>query len=107
MNLTGTVTAAHIHGPASQTAAAGVLFSLGGATPGFNSSGTNGGWTNTTVNVSTQEANLLGGLLYLNAHTAVNSGGEIRGNLVPIPEPTSAALLGAAGLVFLARRRRS
>ena len=49
MNLTGTVTAAHIHGPASQTAAAGVLFSLGGATPGFNSSGTNGGWTNTTA----------------------------------------------------------
>lgn len=111
-NLMGTVTAAHIHGPTASTGTAafaenaGVLFSLGGSTPGFNSSGTNGGWTNTTATLSAaQETNLFNGQLYLNAHTPTNPGGEIRGQLVAAPEPSS-AVLAALGLAGLASRRR-
>ncbi len=109
-NLTGTVTAGHIHnaGSAALTASGGVIISLDGATPGFNSSGTNGGWTNTIVALSAAQATALtSGFLYLNAHTAANGGGEIRGNLVQAPEPSSVALvmMGVSGMLL--RRRRA
>ena len=83
----------------------GVSISLDGATPGFSSSATNGGWTNTTVTLNAaQETSLLSGFLYLNAHTAANGGGEIRGNLVVVPEP-SRATFAWLGLSLLAFRR--
>jgi hypothetical protein len=50
-----------------------------------------------------QETDLLNGKYYINIHTANNGGGEIRGFLVAVPEP-SGALLGAAGLGLLACR---
>jgi MYXO-CTERM domain-containing protein len=49
------------------------------------------------------------GRAYLNIHTDLNRGGEIRGFLRPVPEPTTVAL-GAMGMVALAGygwRRRS
>jgi hypothetical protein len=50
------------------------------------------------------------GLTYFNIHTMPSppgfSGGEIRGQLEPAPEPTSLALLGSAVLGFAIVRRR-
>lgn len=43
-----------------------------------------------------QLANLLNGDLYINVHTVANPGGEIRGQIVPVPEPSSLALIGVA-----------
>lgn len=57
------------------------------------------------------EAALIGGLIagkaYLNIHTTVFPGGEIRGFPVPVPEPGNLALmgLGVSCLILLRRRR--
>lgn len=100
-DLSGDAFAAHIHGNADQTDFAGVLFDMG--------SGLDGSATDGTINYSTpaldagQEADLFAGLWYVNVHTDANSGGEIRGNIVP--EPAS-MLLGGLGFLPLLRRRR-
>ena len=44
---------------------------------------------------------------YYNIHTTVVPGGEIRGFLVPVPEPASLGLCAFAGLLALRRRRRT
>jgi len=53
---------------------------------------------------------LQGGLAYVNVHTALNPGGEVRGQLLAVkavPEPsTLALLLAGAGIVGLVARRR-
>lgn len=52
-------------------------------------------------------AGIANGQAYLNVHTAANPGGEIRGFLAPVPEPSTLALAGLAmGLVGLQRRFR-
>ncbi|MFI5378493.1 MAG: CHRD domain-containing protein [Tepidisphaerales bacterium] len=43
---------------------------------------------------------------YVNIHTTVVPGGEIRGFLVAVPEPASLTLLAAAPLLLALRRRR-
>jgi hypothetical protein len=43
---------------------------------------------------------------YLNIHSTTFPGGEIRGFLVAVPEPSSAALLGMGGIAAWAVRRR-
>ncbi len=100
-NLTGNSTVAHIHGPtaasgtASFTQNAGVKYGLDNLA-GFNNSATNGGFIGTISILEADEAALKAGQFYLNFHTALNAGGEIRGNLVsaaPVPLPASALLL--------------
>jgi CHRD domain/PEP-CTERM motif len=61
---------------------------------------------NTTL--ALQLDNVLNGRTYINFHTTQFPGGEIRGTIVPVPEPTSIALVGigiAAVLVIRTRRR--
>jgi len=127
--LVGTTTASHIH---CCTAAPGVgTAGVATQTPsftGFPLGVTSGTYTHTfdTSLTSTfnapfvaanggtaagAEAALLAGALagedYLNIHTSFASGGEIRGFLTRVPEPSSLALLGAglAALIGNAWRR--
>jgi hypothetical protein len=81
-DLSGTATAAHIHGPATAATAAGVMISLapynGGA---FGSSGTLAGKIELTP---AQRDLILSGQTYANVHTVANPGGEIRGQIASV-----------------------
>jgi len=48
---------------------------------------------------------LFAGATYFNIHNSVFPGGEIRGQLVPVPEPATVGLLALGTLAFLSRRR--
>ena len=75
--LTGPATMAHFHGPAAPGANAGVQLPLG-MNP---TSPIKGDATLTEA----QAADLVGGKMYVNVHTAANPGGEIRGQLTRTP----------------------
>ena len=71
--LSGPASAAHFHGPAEPGKNAGVELAIPGAT----SSPAEGSATLTDA----QAADLAGGKLYINVHTAATPGGEIRGQV--------------------------
>ena len=50
-------------------------------------------------------AGLTSGLAYFNIHTSVFPGGEIRGDITLVPEPTMLLLTGLALTAYMARRR--
>ena len=121
--LSGNTTVAHIHGPTALpgTGTAAVMTT----TPTFIGfpTGVKSGTFSSTLNTSLATtyrsgfitssggipqaeaalySSLLAGKAYLNIHTATFPGGEIRGFLQPIPEPSSLASLaiGAVGLLL-------
>ena len=129
--LLGTTTASHIH---AATAAAGTgTAGVATTTPTFSgfplgvTSGSysitldltlassynpafvtaNGGTTATAE--TALAAAMASGKAYLNIHTSVVPGGEIRGFLVPVPEPGTLALLGLGGfaVTVLARNKKT
>jgi len=101
----------HIHGDGTTTAQfpdpntnAGVTVNLG---PLHTSSGLRSGRVVGNVTLSdTQETWLLDNQLYLNIHTNDHPPGEIRGQLVAVPEPTTLGLISMLGLSLCALRRR-
>ena len=67
-----------------------------------------GFWDNNEGNGTTlalQLANLLAGNLYFNVHTSDHAGGEIRGQILLIPEPASSVVF-LLGCGLMLRRRR-
>ncbi len=115
----GAATGFHIHGPVAaanpQLGTAAVLhnISAGTSAPGttplytvLNNANGTGSVTGTISGITAaQEADLLAGSWYVNVHSGVNGGGEARGNLVAVPEPSSCALLGLVAAGYAARRR--
>lgn len=78
--------------------------------PGLPLGATFGTYTNSFTLTPTLVSELLGGLDYVNIHSAVFPAGEIRGQLLPsitaVPEPSTYALAGAALLSLVVWRRR-
>ena len=111
--LSGAATGMHIHAPAAIGANGPIIIPL--TTPNFLvlSSGNSVliGGTNVAPPSSLFLGQLQSGLAYVNLHTALNPGGEIRGQLLPVvaavPEPTTSAMfLAGIGLLgWMARRK--
>ena len=113
--LTANSTASHIHGPGAPGVSAGVIYPF--SAPMF-VSGTTAGTINgtitlvtnpnaTTYSLAQQIADLQAGLWYVNIHDGNFPLGEIRGQIVPVPEPSSFALIGLGlGVAALRLRRR-
>ncbi|SRR5258706_11033192 len=114
--LSAPATAGHIHGPGAPGVSVGVIYNLAGS--GNLTIGATSGTLSGTVDlvplaggsytVASQIADLNNGLWYFNVHDANFPGGEIRGQILPVPEPSTLALagLGLGGLMVWRLRRR-
>jgi len=119
------LTAAHIHAPAPPGTNTSVVWGFFGAP--FNDNNPNdmtmmpfptgmvggmftGKWDlseGNGTNLTPQIPSILAGLAYINFHTTQFGGGEIRGQIQVVPEPSAVTLFGAGvfGLFLLGRRR--
>ncbi|MEM1085249.1 MAG: CHRD domain-containing protein [Verrucomicrobiota bacterium] len=109
-DLLGNWTLTHLHAPGpvnfpAMNGSGGVIHDLAGFhTPG--SSTKTGSFDGSVVLTPTQEQDLFDNEIYINIHSSDFGAGEIRGQLVVVPEPSTSMLaLGAAGLLLVRRRR--
>jgi len=125
-DINDNLTAAHIHGPAAPGANAGVIWGFIGnpfndnnpndvvVTPfasdvGFTVSGK---WDlpegNNNITFAERVGIILDGLTYMNFHTVQFGGGEVRGQILVVPEPETYLLMlaGLASVGAMVRRRR-
>jgi hypothetical protein len=104
-NLLAGPTASHIHGIAGVGTNAGVMIGLTGLP-----ATTSGTFSGTYVGPVTaaQLNTMLSGYSYINIHTSLYPGGEIRGQIYLVPEPSTLALatFGAVASGILVCRRR-
>ena len=108
--LASQATDATINGPASAGSTAPVLFDLGAPVitpiqpPPFSAYAWQGTFNNLT---SAQITDLTAGLWYVNVFTSSGAfpNGEIRGQILVVPEPSTFGLLAIAGLIALVRLR--
>jgi len=119
--LSADSTASHIHGPAAAGVNTGVIYFLSSpATFTTTGAGIRSGTISGTMNltdptqngvaypVASQIADLENGLWYINVHSTAFPGGEIRGQILPVPEPSTLALLGlGVGALVWRQRRKS
>ena len=91
-NLLGTTSNAHFHGPAPRGVPAGVAVGIASI------SGLNSPMIGSTTLTAAQESQLLSELWYINVHSSAYPGGEIRGQVEFVPEPSTWTM----GLVVLA-----
>ena len=98
--LSGNETVMHFHGPAPPGVNAGVQVDFGAI------SGTTSPLIGSSVITAGQAADLLADLWYINIHTDQFPGGEIRGQVLLVPEPAATGLLLAAVAGFVLCRRR-
>jgi hypothetical protein len=100
--LLAPTSAAHIHtgvAGANGPVLVGITFS------NFATSGTFS-YSGTAVDTAGEINALFAGGLYVNIHTLEFPGGEIRGQLTPVPEPETYAMIAGAGLVGFGVFRR-
>jgi hypothetical protein len=103
-DLLGGSTGVHLHGLAPPGTPAGIILGLTLDTPGAATGTFSGGGVLTAPQIT----GLLGGNTYINIHSQVFPGGEIRGQVMTVPEPGSIIMLatGAIAVIALARRHR-
>ena len=103
--LGSTATAAHIHGLAAPGVNAGIIVAL------TETGGTSGSVSGGGVLTPAEITGMLGGLTYVNVHTTINGGGEIRGQItaavpsMPWSYAAVLAVLALAGGAFVLSRR--
>ena len=107
-NLVSPATVAHLHccTTVAFTGSIGVALGFTGF-PTAQSGNYINSFTLTSASFSSLLAGTQAGQAYLNIHSAIYPGGEVRGFLVPVPEPaTYALMLGGLGLLGMAATRR-